>query len=180
MSLQRASTEQVFRRSLATTALSIFSVHQLSGSCGWPSLSRGLLGGHSFLCRKYPPNFPGIRVGTGHYFFKKTKDVPSTLARFTFIPARQDEKKNLVWFSDVPRMTFKQGVGCELRVERDPGHGRWRTCHPSPRLAPIWHTSSGNLNQAPTAGTDPVQVRRIRLLWEFFLPYSLAACFNYK
>lgn len=89
-------------------------------------------------------------------------------------------KKNLVWFSNVPRMTFKQGVGCELRVERHPGHGRWRACHPSLRLAPIWHTSSGNLNQAPAAGTDPVQVRRFRLLWEFFLPSSLAGCFNYK
>lgn len=124
-----------FHRSFTEAA--VFSVYLLSGSCGWSPLSRGLLGGHSFFCRKYPPSFPGIQVGTGHYFLKKQKMFQAHWqASHSFLPGRM-KKKNQVWFSSVPRMAFKQGVGSELWVERGLGH-RDEECviHPQGWLPP--------------------------------------------
>lgn len=94
----------------STTAASIFNVHQLSGSWGWPSLSRGLLGGHSFLCRKYPPKFPGIRAGTGHYFFKKQKMFQAHWQDSrSFLPGRMKKKSNMVFWCS--QNDFQAGSG---------------------------------------------------------------------
>lgn len=135
MSLQRDSTEQVFRRSLATTASSIFSVHQLSGSCGWSSLSRGLLEGHSFLCRKYPPNFPGIWVGTGHYFFKKQKMFQAHWQDSrSFLPGRMKKKPSIVfWYS---QNDFQAGSGVWAEGREVPWSWEMKSLSSIPKAGP--------------------------------------------
>lgn len=148
---------------------------QLSGSCGWSSLSSGLLGGHSFLLGNTHLVSWGFGLALG-IILKNAKDIPSML----HIRSCQLGQKRLVWFPGIPIMTFTQRGEYGLWVERHPGHRRWGACHLSLRPAPTWHALSGNLNQAPMEDPNPEKVRRIRLFGEFFIPYPLAGHFNYK
>lgn len=114
MSMQKASTKQVFHRWVATIAASIYSVHQLSRSCGWSS-SQG-------ICWEITPSLvgnthpisQGFELALATIFFKKQKMFRSTLARFMFIPARQDEKKTsmIFWCS---QNDFQAGVWAQGR-----------------------------------------------------------------